>query len=606
MGDRLTVLEGDCLETLRTLPDGSVHCCVTSPPYWGLRDYGVEGAIGLERVADCQGWATGAPCGECHVCHIVAVFREVRRVLRADGTCWLNYGDCYATGAGKVGNCPGGGEQGERWKGNRGDRPGSPKHTDGAMGPTTQPNRLPQSGLKPKDLVLMPSRVALALQADGWWVRSDIIWAKSNPMPESVTDRPTTSHEPLFLLSKRQSYYYDSFSIREGVPRVIEHSDLGCQPLVLRENIRASAPVVSRVLAPSTIGDDGHRISIAVRYASTILQRTQLKAQECLASLDPEIRQQCLQDANSILVRCAPIVHGAAMGASALLDANVAAEDFLKKLDSLGIALSDADILREDGRSSLGSSSPSVDRDGDRTVAVNDTCEIGQFELGIHDEEYTPNGTTTSCTVKTKAPDGWDTGSGAHGTVHRNGREPGVPAVIQEGRNKRTVWTVATAPFAGAHFATFPPKLIQPCILAGTSERGVCPACGAQWVRVVEKKPNPVGINGGEHREPGRNGALGKRERDLEAERSMGAANSVGWSPGCSCDSGAPVPAVVLDPFGGAFTTALVSLRLGRHAIMCEMNPAYIEIGRRRCDAVLQQGLLDLWVGEPEGEAVDA
>ena len=146
---------------------------------------------------------------------MVEVFREIRRVLLADGTLWLNLGDCYATGAGAVGECPGGGAQGERWKGNRGDRPGSPKHAGGAMGPTTQPNRLPQPGLKPKDLVGIPWRVAFALQADGWYLRSEIIWHKPNPMPESVTDRPTKSHEQLFLLSKSERYFYDGDAIKE-------------------------------------------------------------------------------------------------------------------------------------------------------------------------------------------------------------------------------------------------------------------------------------------------------------------------------------------------------------------------------------------------------
>lgn len=187
---------GDALEVLRTLPDGSAHCCVTSPPYWGLRDYGIKGQVGLERTP------------EEYVAKLVDVFREVRRVLRDDGTLWLVLGDCYATGAGKVGECPGGGEQGARWRGD-----GS-KH-DYGLGPLTQPNRMPIDGLKPKDLVGIPWRVAFALQADRWWLRSDIIWQKMNAMPESVTDRPTKAHEYIFLLSKAAKYYYDADAIRE-------------------------------------------------------------------------------------------------------------------------------------------------------------------------------------------------------------------------------------------------------------------------------------------------------------------------------------------------------------------------------------------------------
>ncbi len=137
------ILVGDCLERLRTLPEESVHCVVTSPPYWGLRDYGVAGAIGLERTL------------QEHIDALVRVFREVRRVLRSDGMLWLNYGDAY----------------------------------------------------RAKQLLMMPARVALALQADGWWLRSEIVWHKSNPMPESVRDRPTSAHEKLFLLTKSARYF---------------------------------------------------------------------------------------------------------------------------------------------------------------------------------------------------------------------------------------------------------------------------------------------------------------------------------------------------------------------------------------------------------------
>ncbi len=200
----IRLLCGDALEQLRLLPDGSVQCCITSPPYWGLRDYGIAGQVGLERTP------------EEYVSKLVEVFREVRRVLRSDGTLWLNLGDCYATGAGRVGTEPGGGAQGERWSGYRGSHADSPKHAAGVgIGPMTQPNRMPLPGLKPKDLVGIPWRVAFAIQADGWYLRSDIIWSKPNPMPESVTDRPTKAHEYLFLLAKSARYYYDAEAIAE-------------------------------------------------------------------------------------------------------------------------------------------------------------------------------------------------------------------------------------------------------------------------------------------------------------------------------------------------------------------------------------------------------
>lgn len=190
-GMKHTILNGDVLDCLRSLPDACVQCVVTSPPYWGLRDYGVEGQIGLE------------PTPEEHVEKMVEVFREVRRVLRDDGTLWLNYGDCY------VGSTTGA------------DRPPEPGHTheDSGRVKTGQENkhRRPDAGLKPKDLVGMPWRIAFALQADGWYLRSDIIWSKPNPMPESVTDRPTKSHEYIFLLTKRARYFYDCDAVREKV-----------------------------------------------------------------------------------------------------------------------------------------------------------------------------------------------------------------------------------------------------------------------------------------------------------------------------------------------------------------------------------------------------
>lgn len=186
-----TILIGDVREQLRTLADNSVHCIVTSPPYWGLRDYGVDGQIGLEA----------SPAE--FIAAMVDVFEELRRVLRPDGTCWMNMGDSYATGAGAVGRPPGGSDQGERFI-----RRGMVN---------TQPNRKKLEGFKPKDLCMMPHRLAIALQDAGWWVRQDIVWSKPNPMPESVRDRCTKSHEYIFLLTKSERYYYDAEAITEPV-----------------------------------------------------------------------------------------------------------------------------------------------------------------------------------------------------------------------------------------------------------------------------------------------------------------------------------------------------------------------------------------------------
>ena len=190
------ILTGDAIEQLRNLPDGCVHCVVTSPPYLGLRDYGVDGQIGLEQT----------PAE--YVDRLVAVFREVRRVLRDDGTVWLNLGDSYAS-IGRTGRkeSPGVGAKQEI---RRVERDVIWHAGDGSKFQWTLPG-----GIKPKDLVGIPWRVAFALQDDGWWLRSDIIWAKPNPMPESVTDRPTKAHEYIFLLTKAARYFFDADAVRE-------------------------------------------------------------------------------------------------------------------------------------------------------------------------------------------------------------------------------------------------------------------------------------------------------------------------------------------------------------------------------------------------------
>jgi len=193
--DSVDVLVGDCVESMKSIQDKSVNTCITSPPYFGLRDYGVDGQIGLEETP------------EAYVQRLVEVFREVRRVLRDDGTLWLNLGDSYA-GSGR-------GPTGENGLGNQQKRQGF-----------DSPKIVIPDGLKPKDLIGIPWRVAFALQADGWYLRQDIIWHKTNPMPESVTDRCTKAHEYIFLLSKSQKYYYDYEAVKEetgregGKPRV--------------------------------------------------------------------------------------------------------------------------------------------------------------------------------------------------------------------------------------------------------------------------------------------------------------------------------------------------------------------------------------------------
>lgn len=191
------IIPGDCVAGLRTLPDASVHCCVTSPPYWGLRDYGHKGQIGLEETP------------AAYVARMVEVFREVRRVLRDDGTLWLNLGDSYAASSGKKSNRPQRAFNGQGWVGERGGYACANRANLDAT--------IDYGACKPKDLVGIPWRVAFALQADGWWLRQDIIWHKPNPMPESVRDRCTKAHEYVFLLTKSERYFYDAEAVSEPV-----------------------------------------------------------------------------------------------------------------------------------------------------------------------------------------------------------------------------------------------------------------------------------------------------------------------------------------------------------------------------------------------------
>jgi DNA modification methylase len=194
---------GDCRQILQVLPAQSVNCCVTSPPYFGLRDYGMANQIGLEQTHDA------------YVAELVAVFREVRRVLRDDGTLWLNLGDSYCSiggeHTGRKDNQQGVGAGNRQWKGGSG-RADKVVKSDGLSRRNRDGTKAP--GLKPKDLIGIPWRVAFALQADGWWLRQDIIWHKPNPMPESVTDRCTKAHEYIFLLSKSARYWYDAEAIK--------------------------------------------------------------------------------------------------------------------------------------------------------------------------------------------------------------------------------------------------------------------------------------------------------------------------------------------------------------------------------------------------------
>ena len=432
-GPEVRILVGHVVDQLATLPDASVHCAITSPPYWGLRDYSRCGCAATYDIARhsgnniTEGYLSPRPkspnpnCPKCHgtgkddsltvdwgdwvgqigleptpdlyVKHVVQVFREVRRVLRDDGTLWLNLGDSYAAG----GPAGGAGKQ-------------HPNH-----GSVDVPYRAAPPGLKPKDLVGIPWRVAFALQADGWWLRSDIIWSKPNPMPESVTDRPTRAHEYVFLMTKNAHYFYDSDAVREP------HS----------EN--------THLAKSGTRRSDGGEWPFAQNY---------------------------------------------------------------------------------------------------------------ELNTGLSKQK----------------------GLAAH-------------IVNPGGRNLRSVWTIPTAPYPEAHFATFPPRLVEPCVKAGTSEKGCCATCGAPWVRVVERGPkitrrvnteNPPGQS------PQGNFATARWDEPPSSR-------TIGFRPTCDHE-GEPVSCVILDPFAGSGTVGEVARALGRSAILIEIKEEYAELARKRCD-IAQKGL---------------
>lgn len=385
-----TVLIGDCLDGLRSLPADSVHCCVTSPPYWGLRSYlpadhpAKSLELGSERTP------------EEYVAKLVAIFAEVRRVLRPDGTCWLNLGDSY--------------NNTDKWGGGGSNTGKHVRDTDGEV-PSWQSKRQKRPdipGLKPKDLVGIPWRVALALQADGWWLRDDVIWHKPSPMPGSQRDRTTKAHEYVFMLTKSARYYYDDVAIKE-------------------------------------------------------------------------------------------------------------------------------------------------------------------------DASGKPPGNK----MPTKGGREWETGNAKHRTsanLHK------IEAA--EKKTRRSVWTIASAPYKAAHFATYPPRLVEPCILAGTSERGCCPQCGAPWQRMIERtrvmrpRPNDYTKRTGEE---GTGNACSNSVAGVSVV-------TTGWQPTCTCQmvGHPPTPYTVLDPFGGSGTTAGVAEAHGRRAILCELSPDYVELMPDRIAMVIE------------------
>jgi DNA modification methylase len=381
------LLHGHVLDKLAELPDASIHCVVTSPPYFGLRDYKIPPVDwpAVEFIPMAGLPPVSVPAMRCvhgleaelfnYVAHEVLIFREVRRVLRDDGTLWLNLGESMTSAAVK-------------WGGSQGNLPCKQNTNRGSR--RTPKVEMP-TGLDHKNLMGVPWRVAFALQADGWYLRMDNIWHKPNPMPESVTDRPTKAHEYVYLLTKNRSYFYDAEAVKERVT--------GGAHAKVPGNVRE--PKGARAYAN---GD--HR------------QRTK------------------------------------------------------------------AGLL---------------------AYAKRKRAEAGS------------------------------------GIKNNDSMEDGITGYMVSNRNKRSVWTIATESFKGAHFATFPRALVLPCILAGTSARGCCAKCGAPWRRVIEQSPNPKDTYTGKYSAHYHRGV--NLQRALIAGRAAGGDHdnpftpkkTIGWQPTCEC-----------------------------------------------------------------------
>jgi DNA modification methylase len=414
------------------LPDNSIHACITSPPYYALRRYAAPDV----NYGDWTGQLGLEPTPELYLKHMVEIFREVRRVLREDGVAWVNMGDGYNSnrnnnnGTGLDGTLRGGAREAKEITG------------------------LPSRLLKPKNLMLIPQRLAIALQADGWWVRSFFAWLKANPMPESVQDRPSTAHEYIIMLTKSARYFYDADAVR--------------------------APA-----SPNTVG---------------CLTWEQRKA----------------------------LGEGPRRGYSR------------NGVNTGGLAPNPAGRNRR---------TTDAWRESINFAIYQRKYEIAQLEA-LRDADL--------------PLDSYD-----------------LPAALQ----------VNPKPYPGAHYATFPPALVEPFIKASTSERGVCAVCGAQWERVTKKES----LNSWEERKAA-GATSGSKARGYNENHGNGLSHdlgarvkTLGFSPTCEHADVPTIPATVLDIFAGTGVTAMVANALGRRGIAVEISGECLDLAKTRTDLEVWQ-----------------
>jgi len=588
------------------LKDESVHCVVTSPPYFGLRRYQIPDSIWdgdpdckhewgdflpnpmkpyenqvpqtkytNSSSADGQNAKAGQFCLHCsawrgqlgleptidlYLRHLLQVMDECKRVLRDDGTMWVNLGDSYSGSWGNYGSREGGQRE---VKEDRFDRPGVPPK-----------NFLPGTvncGIPPKSLCLIPERFAVEMVNRGWILRNKIIWKKANCMPSSAKDRFTVDFEDVFFFCKSKEKSND---VKEWLPEPIS-----------KEN---------RSWLAAMIDAEG---SIGIRYSKTDRPHGSFGAYLTVSNSNYGLVQKCLDITKSGTIKDLKaqtnfkmwrweVTHNKAISVLAEIYPYLIAK---REQTKVAFALQKTNFRR---------GSPKGSNKGTEQLTEKEYQEkIALWELGKKlNQRQVENSNLPELNLNrfSGCEDYWfeqqyeshiSTDKKPHGTFGQKSLAAGEKIKIElnpQGRNRRCVWTIPTQPYSEAHFATFPEALVEPMIKAGTSEKGCCPKCGSPWKREVEKTFVPqqdVSLDRGIR------GATGQKPMDASSEwdgvpRGSNVVKTIGWQPTCSCDAGDPVPCVVMDPFAGSGTTGVVAEKLNRRWVGLDLG--YLELQQER------------------------
>jgi DNA modification methylase len=425
----INFLQGDVFDKLKELDDSSIDCVVTSPPYWGLRDYGVPGQLGLE------------PTYQEHIQNIVELFRAMKPKLKDSATVWLNYGDSYAATV-------------------NGTKAKDIKNDD--RGFVDKPFSTIQGSIKPKDLVMIPNRIAIALQDDGWWIRSEIIWHKPNPMPESTKDRPTQCHEKIWLITKSKKYYYDADAIREPLA-ASSLARLSQDIKNQKGSTRANGGMKSNGNMKAVFSKKNIKGNFSKRGITRTTEGLNLKTQ--LEKINP-------------------------LGKNKRNVWNVEEEQYRIISDKNRPEIVEYRDLPEHNkiREYL-----SLNRKN-KNITIDEIEKHFGNQAGHHWFEKNGSYPSKDDWLKLKKLLNFDdTYDKQLTTINiKSGLKQNHPL----GRNKRNVWTITTKPCKDAHFATFPKDLIEPCIKAGCPESGVVldPFGGSGTTGIVAKQFNRTAI----------------------------------------------------------------------------------------------------------------